>query len=78
MSSDSVNSQVADAVTTTDALVVGSAPASAMAMVDAAMAASVGTLMQNAVSAQKNGQLIATSSVATTCSWIIKKGTGSP
>ncbi len=41
-----------------------------------AMAASVGIVMHNAASNQKNGQIISTASTSVTCTMIIKKGGG--
>lgn len=70
----SVNSQVVDATTQVGTGVLGHAAALSLALVEDAMADSLGLAMQNAVSAQHNGQVVATASVAATCALILTLG----
>ena len=50
----SVNSQITDAVTQSNAIVVGMAPANSMATLYQTMAQATGTALQNSVSNQQN------------------------
>lgn len=72
-----VNSQVLDSVTQVDTLNVGIAASTAMGMTYIAMADSISKVMQNASTAQQNGQLVASAATATTCAMIVKNGTSS-
>ncbi|MEX1364855.1 MAG: RebB family R body protein [Nannocystaceae bacterium] len=60
---DSVNPQVTDSISTVNTLVLGDAPAQAMATLLQTSAATAGLAMQNAVHAQSNQNAL---SVATT------------
>lgn len=62
--SNTVNSQVTDAVTQANLKVLGEAPAMAMGTIYQAMAQSVGLSMQNAVSAQQQMNTIAAAATA--------------
>ena len=54
--------------------VLEQAPAAALAMAEAAMADTIGLVMHNAVTAQRNMQTLANAAVAVTCALIIAKG----
>nr|WP_294858556.1 RebB family R body protein [uncultured Fluviicola sp.] len=55
---DTVNPQITDAVTQTNVKVIAEAPAMAMGAIYQAMAQSMGILMENAVTAQQNMNII--------------------
>jgi hypothetical protein len=56
---DTVNSQITDSVTQSNIKVLGDAPAMAMGSLYQTMAHSLGLLMENAVAAQQNMNVIA-------------------
>ena len=81
MAGGTVNRQITDAVTQANTSAIGLAPSLSLALTYTAMADSVAHLMQNAVTAQQNGQTIGASATAVTCATIIAfavKGAASP
>jgi hypothetical protein len=60
---ETVNSQITDAVTQTNVKVMAEAPAMAMGSIYQSMAHSLGILMENAVTAQQNMNVIGQASV---------------
>jgi hypothetical protein len=72
---DTVNSQVTDAVTQTGVSVLGGASAQSMGMVYQSMAHAISLLMQNAVSAQGGMQQINAAVVASACKQILTAST---
>ena len=63
---------------TTGIETIGAGPAAAMSMTYAALAASIGLVLQNAADTQHSGQILAASSTATTCALIASTMTTSP
>lgn len=70
-----VNSQIADAVSLVNTSVLAIAPAQSMGLVYQTMAHSTSLAMQNAVSAQSGMQQINTAVVSTACQRIMALGT---
>ncbi len=71
MTSGTVSSQITDAVTQANTSAVGLAPSYSLALTCTAMANSVSQLMQNAVTAQHNGQTLGAAATTITCATII-------
>ncbi|ACL06351.1 hypothetical protein Dalk_4673 [Desulfatibacillum aliphaticivorans] len=67
MSDQSVNSQITDAVTQLNAMMVGESPPQSMAMINAVMADTMGMALHNAVSTQHHAQMIGGASTTSTC-----------
>jgi len=70
-SGSTVNSQITDAVTQANASAIGLAAPLSLAITYSSMADSVSRLMENAVTAQQNGQTVAGAATAVTCATII-------
>ena len=64
---DTVNPQITDAVTQTNATVLGESPAQSMGMIYQSMAHSMSLLMQNSVASQGGMQQLNTAIVASSC-----------
>ncbi len=69
-----VNSQITDAVTQSNAGVLGQAPALAADLIYMAAADSIGLAMHNAVTNQQRMQIIAEAVITQTCATIIALG----
>ena len=69
---DTVNSQITDAVTQSNTNVLGSSPGQAMGLVYQAMAHSISLAMQNAVAKQNSMQQINIAVVSTNCKKIVE------
>lgn len=74
---DTVNPQVVDAVTLTDAAVVGNAPAVAMGMLYQVAASATGLSMQNATALQNGMQQVGIAVVSTVCAKILTQSPSS-
>lgn len=71
MADNSVNDQVVDEVNQTTLSAVGNAPAESMALLDMVMAETLGMSMHNAVTAQRNAQMLTAAAVTSTCARLI-------
>lgn len=72
-----VNSQITDAVSQTQAAVIGVGAAQSMGILDSVMAETLGMAMHNAVSNQRNMQMVSSAATTATCARILK-AFGSP
>ena len=70
----SVNAQITDAISQADVMVIGEAPAAALAAATQALAHATGLAMENAVQAQAGMQQINNVSVAAVTAMIMQAG----
>ncbi len=76
MGDRSVNSQITDALTQMNSVLVGNSSPQSLAIMNAVMADTMGMAMHNAVSAQHNAQMIGGASATSACARML--GTMSP
>ncbi len=72
--SNTVNPQIVDSVTTTNALNIGAAPAYSMGLTYDSMANSISDHMQNAITNQRNMQVAANTTTGVCCALIVALG----
>lgn len=66
-----VNAQITDAVSQTNATVIGTAAAQSFGILDAVMSETIGMAMHNAVGNQRNMQMVSSAAVSATCARIL-------
>lgn len=71
-----VNAQVTDAVTQTNAKLLGESPVQALATAYQSLAHSTGLAMENAMQVQGGMQQVANSTTSVACSFILKQAQG--